>query len=131
MLAIICRYILYGWSQIIIRTSVLLFYIRTFAVDAAPRRVFWSVLIISDVLGVGLSFLNLFQCTPVSHFWLQWDGEHHGYCIGPSKISLLGGIIDLFWALVVLIVPVLYVLRLKLPFHKKIAATIMFTWGIL
>ncbi|KAK4206795.1 hypothetical protein QBC37DRAFT_114306 [Rhypophila decipiens] len=125
------EFLLYNWCEVTLRTSVLLFYIRVFPVGTGPRRIFWAVLIVSDILSVGFLFFNIFQCSPISHFWLQWDGLHEGTCIGPNKVTLSGGIIDLFWTLVILIIPLPYVLRLKLPPYKKFAATVMFTWGII
>ncbi|KAI0814457.1 CFEM domain-containing protein [Xylaria sp. FL0064] len=125
------EFILYNWAQITLRTSVLLFYIRVFAVGSKPHRVFWAILIVSDVLSVGFVLFNIFQCTPISYFWQQLDRENSGHCIDASKITLSGGIIDLFWTLLIVIVPLPYILRLKLPPHKKFAATVMFALAII
>ncbi|ROV87447.1 hypothetical protein VMCG_10777 [Cytospora schulzeri] len=81
-------------------------------------------------MSLGFFLFNIFQCTPIEYLWLQWDGEHEGHCIDTNKVTLSGGIIDLFLALIVLIIPLPYILRLKLPPHKKFATTVMFAWGI-
>ncbi|KAF2015120.1 hypothetical protein BU24DRAFT_434167 [Aaosphaeria arxii CBS 175.79] len=124
------EFILYNWCEITLRTSVLLFYLRIFATGTAPRLTFWAVLIISDTLSVGFFLFNIFQCTPIKHFWQHWDGEHEGYCVGANKVSISGGVIDLFWTLVILVVPLPHILRLQLPLYKKFAVTVMFAWGI-
>ncbi|KAJ8121734.1 hypothetical protein O1611_g10023 [Lasiodiplodia mahajangana] len=124
------EFLLYNWVEVTLRTSVLLFYIRVFAVGTGPRRIFWAVLIVSDVLSVGFLFFNIFQCTPISYFWQRWDGEHSGHCIDASKVTLSGGVIDLFWTVLIVIVPLPYILRLKLPPYKKFAATVMFALAI-
>ncbi len=51
---------------------------------------------LSDILSLGFLFFNIFQCTPISYFWLRWDGEHEGHCVDANKVTLSGGIIDLF-----------------------------------
>ncbi|KAK4160348.1 hypothetical protein QBC43DRAFT_114352 [Cladorrhinum sp. PSN259] len=124
------EFLLYNWCEVTLRTSVLLFYIRVFPIGTTARRIFWGVLIVSDILSLGFMFFNIFQCAPINHFWLQWDGLHEGTCVGPNKVTLSGGIIDLFWTLVILVIPLPYVLKLKLPPHKKFAAAVMFSWGI-
>ena len=124
------EFLLYNWCEVTLRTSVLLFYIRIFPTGTGPRRIFAGVLIVSDILSIGFLFFNIFQCTPISYFWLRWDGEHQGHCVDANKITLSGGIIDLFWTLLILVIPLPYILRLKLPPYKKFAATVMFAWGI-
>ncbi len=124
------EFLLYNWCEVTLRTSVLLFYIRVFPTGTGPRRIFAAILIVSDILSLGFLFFNIFQCTPISYFWLRWDGEHEGHCVDANKVTLSGGIIDLFWTLVILIIPLPYILRLQLPLHKKFAATVMFAWGI-
>lgn len=99
------EYLLYNWVEVTLRTSVLLFYIRVFVSGTGPHRAFWAVLIVSDILSVGFFLFNVFQCTPVNYFWLQWDAEHEGYCVGPNKISLSGGVINLFWTILILVIP--------------------------
>ncbi|KAI0486689.1 CFEM domain-containing protein [Xylaria cf. heliscus] len=123
------EFILFNWAEVTLRTSVLFFYIRVFS-GAGPRRIFWAVLIVSDILSVGFVFFNIFQCTPVDHFWLQWDKEHEGHCINASTVTLSGGVIDLFWTLLIVVIPLPYILRLKLPPYKKFAATVMFSLAI-
>ncbi|KAK3324431.1 CFEM domain-containing protein [Cercophora scortea] len=125
------EFLLYNWCEVTLRTSVLLFYIRVFPVGTGPRRIFWTVLIVSDILSVGFLLFNIFQCTPISYFWLRWDEQHEGRCINANKVTLSGGVIDLFWTLLILVIPLPYIWKLKLPPHKKFAATVMFAWGIL
>jgi hypothetical protein len=123
-------YLLYSWCQVTIRTSVLLFFIRIFAIGTA-RRLFWTILIVSNSLHLGFVLFNIFQCTPISHFWEQWHGESDGSCVGPNIVSLSGAVFDMLWTLVILIAPMPFVLRLNLPRHKKFAVAVMFAWGIL
>ncbi|KAI1440640.1 CFEM domain-containing protein [Annulohypoxylon stygium] len=124
------EFIIYNWCEVTLRTSVLLFYTRVFVTGTGPRRTFWTVLIVSDILSVGFLLFNIFQCTPINYFWLRWDGEHEGHCIDANKVTLSGGVIDLFWTVLILVIPLPHILRLKLPPHKKFAATVMFAWGI-
>jgi hypothetical protein len=124
--------LLHSWCEITLRTSVLLFYTRIFANGTSARRMFWGVLIVSDIVSVAFFIFITFQCTPISYFWLRWDGEHTGHCYIPADDALLGGIvIDLFWTLVILVIPIPHVMRLQLPRYKKLAAAVMFAWGIL
>ncbi|APA08632.1 hypothetical protein SS1G_02361 [Sclerotinia sclerotiorum 1980 UF-70] len=124
------EFLLYNWCEVTLRTSVLLFYIRVFTVGTGPRRIFLITLIVSNTLSVGFALFNIFQCTPISYFWLRWDEEHKGHCIPANKVTLSGGIIDLFWTVLIIVIPLPYILRLKLAAYKKFAATTMFALGI-
>lgn len=103
---------------------------RVFSNGQGLRRIFLATLIISNILSVGFFLFNTFQCTPVSFFWLGWDKQHAGHCIPPDKVALSGAIIDLFWTILIILLPLPTILRLKLPGYKKFVTTVMFTFGI-
>lgn len=123
-------FLIYNWCEVTLRTSVLLFYTRVFSAGTGPSRIFWTVLIVSDILSLGFLLFNIFQCTPIDYFWLRWDGQHKGHCVSASDVTLAGAVIDLFWTVLILVIPLPCILRLKLPPYKKFAATVMFAWGI-
>ncbi|KAI1151960.1 CFEM domain-containing protein [Nemania diffusa] len=124
------EFLIYNFVEVALRTSVLLFYMRVFSNGQGLRRIFLATLIISNILSVGFFLFNTFQCTPVSFFWLGWDKQHAGHCIPPDKVALSGAIIDLFWTILIILLPLPTILRLKLPGYKKFVTTVMFTFGI-
>jgi hypothetical protein len=60
----------------LLKTSLLFFYLRIF--PGTAQKLLWGTIIFNSVFGVLFMFLAAFQCTPVSYFWLNWDGEHKG-----------------------------------------------------
>lgn len=79
-------------ARLLIRISIITFYLRIFQVDRA-QRLMLGTLISSIVISLPLIFGAVFMCTPVSYFWLRWDGEHDGYCINPKPFLWAGWMI--------------------------------------
>ncbi|KAI1325328.1 hypothetical protein F5Y16DRAFT_423081 [Xylariaceae sp. FL0255] len=121
---------LYFISRVLIRVSILLFYLRIFRTPRAKIVITWT-LIFNITFVFAMLFPIIFQCSPVDYLWLQWDGTHVGRCLNFRDFVWIGtsiGIVLDFWA--VLIASIL-VSRLQLPFKKKAMVLSMFAVGLI
>ncbi len=84
--------VLYITIRDLIRLSILLFYMRIFGQIPRARRLI--ILTFVGVISTWVAFAGaiIFQCTPVEHFWLGWDGQHQGHCINQNAMTWAGAI---------------------------------------
>lgn len=68
--------IMYFAQVSLLKMSLLFFYLKIF--PGRARTLLWGTVIFNGLYGVTFMFLAAFQCSPVSYFWLGWDGEHQG-----------------------------------------------------
>lgn len=120
----------YGICRIIIRCSIILFYIRIFTLTRASK-VLWGTFAVNLIIWITWFFISIFQCRPLSYFWTQWDGQHSGSCMSANFVAWSGGGVDLAQDLFILVLPFPYLRHLRLPTRKKVATSIMFAVGAL
>ncbi|KAL5601724.1 hypothetical protein FOBRF1_009257 [Fusarium oxysporum] len=111
----------------LLKTSLLFFYLRIF--PGTAQKLLWGTIIFNSVFGVLFMFLAAFQCTPVSYFWLNWDGEHKGTCMNSTAIGWANASISVAVDVWMLAVPMWYLRKLKLHWKKKIGVAAMFIVG--
>jgi hypothetical protein len=111
------------------KLSILFFYLRIFPGDIL-RRVTWGLIIVCALTAITFVLVDSLQCSPVEHYWKQWDGQP-GRCISPSgpawSISAIGIIIDFL----MLSLPLHQIRQLSLPWWKKVTVGLMFGVGFL
>lgn len=122
---------LYITSRHLVRLSLLLFYYRLFGHILLARRLvrLTSALVIASC--IAFDFSILFGCTPIKHFWNSWDDQDEGRCISLHGIFWAGAIIDIATDLWIMLIPVPFIMQLKLSVRKRILSGIMFAFGIL
>lgn len=125
------NFMLYITSRHLVRLSILLFYHRIFGHIRLARRLtrFSYGLVIASC--IAFDFAVLFSCTPIQHFWHSWDDLDEGHCISMHGIFWAGAFIDIATDIWIMIIPVPFIVHLKLSLRKKIVSGIMFAFGIL
>ncbi|KAI1084989.1 hypothetical protein F5B20DRAFT_520502 [Whalleya microplaca] len=122
--------VLYIAARVLIRISIVLFYMRIFRSSQATRLV-RGTLISTLVISVPIIIAGIVQCNPVSYFWTRWDGEHTGRCINAKAFLWAAWIIHIlndFWLMTV---PLPLIAKLQLSLRKKLLISVMFCMGIL
>ncbi|KAK3903065.1 hypothetical protein C8A05DRAFT_43640 [Staphylotrichum tortipilum] len=112
----------------LIKLCLLLFYLRIFPSEIV-RRLLWGTLVFTVLYGITFFFLATFQCSPVRHFWLHWDGEHQGICLNLSAIGWANAAFSIaldFWMLAI---PLSQLRTLTLHWKKKVGVGVMFFVG--
>lgn len=124
-------FVLYITSRHLVRGSILLFYYRLFGNDRLARRLVKISFGMLIAFGTAFDCSILFGCTPIEHFWLSWDGQHKGYCVSIHAIFWAGAIIDILMDVWIMLIPIPFIIKLKLSLRKRILTGMMFTFGIL
>jgi hypothetical protein len=112
------------------KISILLFYLRIF-----PSRTLqiscYVVIIYVTAFTVTIDFLAIFQCTPLSYNWEGWKGNMERRCIDSNTQILVAAANTIAQDFIVLLLPLPWLVRLKVELWKKINVLWMFSAGIL
>lgn len=111
------------------KMSILFLYIRIFPSERF-NLLSKIVLVFTACYGIAFMLATIFLCTPVSHIWNGWDGEHTGKCNSSPSVVWAHAIINIVLDLVIIGSPVPILLKLTLAMDKKIGILAMFGIGI-
>ncbi|KAJ4155719.1 hypothetical protein LMH87_000953 [Akanthomyces muscarius] len=128
-----CEYvfsILYNPALMAAKTSILIFYLRLAKnTQVVLRYASWFTLIVVNLAGIVLTFMNIFQCSPVHAAWMAFYS-------GPAKcIPLLTEFIcaspvNIVTDLAILALPIPVLTGMRLPPRQKTILIMTFTIGI-
>ncbi|KAH7120705.1 CFEM domain-containing protein, partial [Dactylonectria macrodidyma] len=121
---------LYFLQTTLVKLSIIAFYMRIFPARGV-QRVLWATFIFTSLWGVAFIFTSIFQCSPIPHFWKQWDGMHEGTCANVNAISWSNASISIALDLWILAIPLWQLRSLKLHWKKKVGVALMFCVGTL
>lgn len=111
----------------VIKVSILLLYYSIFHVSSNFR---WAVRIAGGlcvIWGITLTFLIIFQCTPVNALWEQMAAPQ--VCMSTSKLLLGYEVSNLVLDVMVLCLPLGMLRTLQLPGYRKASVGGMFLLG--
>jgi hypothetical protein len=122
--------IFYVLTVALVKLSFLCFCLRIF-----PRREFRRIIhILMGVValyGIAFTLVTVFNCTPVSYIWTNWDGEHTGKCINFNMFAWAHAAINILLDMILVGVPIPELLALSLSTKKKVFIIMMFSMGAL
>jgi hypothetical protein len=123
--------ILYFFQMTLLKLTLLFFFLRIF-----PKTIIRNLLkgTIAFTILYGLTFVvvAIFQCHPISHYWIKWDKEHNdGNCVNVNALAWSNAIISIVLDIWMLVLPLYEVFRLQLSWRKKMSVAIMFLVGTL
>jgi vacuolar-type H+-ATPase subunit I/STV1 len=121
--------VLYFFNVAMLKLSLLFFFQRIF--PAKPvQKILWGTIVFNIMTGIAFVITAIFQCTPISHYWEKWDGEHsNGTCINVNALGWANAIISILMDVWMLAIPLWQVSRLKMAWRKKISVALMFCVG--
>ncbi|KAM0257185.1 hypothetical protein ACHAQJ_004547 [Trichoderma viride] len=128
-----CEYvfsILYNPALMATKTSILIFYLRlTQNTQMVLRFASWLILVIVNIAGVVLTFMNIFQCTPVQ---AAWNANYKGptKCIPLLTEFICAAPVNIVTDLAILALPIPVLTGMRLPSRQKTILVITFTLGI-
>ena len=121
---------LYTAARGFIRGAIALLYLKVFPPAKAKRFVAWTLAILAaDQLA--FLFALIFQCSPVSSFWTNWDAITPRKCTDYVAFAWAAGAIGIVYDAWLILVPLPYMLRLKVHWSKKLVAILMICSGVL
>ncbi|PSR80899.1 hypothetical protein BD289DRAFT_340681, partial [Coniella lustricola] len=119
---------LWNLSLTVIKLSVLLFYIKVFAVTSIvlPAKILMGLIVL---LGFSGFLSTVFICHPFAYNWdLEIQG---GYCGSQSALFAAFGMLNIATDVMVLAMPIRTLLGLRMPVWKKSCLLATFTMGFL
>lgn len=122
--------ILYFAVLTVLKVSILFFYLRIFP-DAKVRRVLWTTQALNGLSGLAFIIAAIFQCSPISYFWTNWDGEHEGKCINIHALVWANAIASIVFDICILAIPLSQLHKLNLHWKRKVGVALMFIVGTL
>ncbi|KAL6878539.1 major facilitator superfamily domain-containing protein [Trichoderma novae-zelandiae] len=128
-----CEYvfsILYNPALMATKTSILIFYLRLARnTQMVLRFASWLTLVIVNIAGVVLTFMNIFQCTPVQ---AAWNANYKGStrCIPLLTEFICAAPVNIVTDLAILALPIPVLTGMRLPSRQKTILVVTFTLGI-
>ncbi|KAF2790229.1 hypothetical protein K505DRAFT_377667 [Melanomma pulvis-pyrius CBS 109.77] len=110
------------------KISFLYFCLRIFPRKELRTTIF-TLVAISTAYGIAFTIACLFNCTPVSFIWENWDGEHKGKCINFHVFAWAHAAINIALDVTIIAVPIPELLKLSLSMKKKVYIIMMFSIG--
>jgi hypothetical protein len=112
------------------KISFLFFCLRIFPRQQL-RNTVYTLIALSLAHGAAFTITCLFNCTPISYIWTNWDGEHTGKCIKFNIFAWVHAATNIILDVAIIVVPIPELLRLSLSLRKKIYVIMMFSVGLL
>lgn len=116
------------------KLSILGFYLRFFPFVVFPglRTAIYATIAITAGMGISFTFTIIFQCTPVSFFWSGFENPvPSGSCIDINIYGWAAAAINFALDLWLLVLPMPELIKLSLPWRKKVVVCLMFAVGSL
>lgn len=124
--------LLYTITRFFVRASIILFYLRVFppSQDNKLGRILQYTMIFNVVYNISFLFAVIFQCTPISDFWTQWEGIHQGRCGNANILAWVAAATGIAFDVWLLALPFPQLLALNLHWKKKVMGGMMFFVGV-
>lgn len=117
----------YIWAFVLIKLSFAVFYLRVIPTSGF-RRLNYIIIAILAAQGVEETFVVCFACRPIYKFWRP---AVDGTCLNLLNFYYISFGIKLATDIVLFLEPIPTLLRLKLPWVKRIGLVVMFSLGLL
>ncbi|POR38557.1 L-fucose-proton symporter [Tolypocladium paradoxum] len=128
-----CEYvfsILYNPALMATKTSILVFYLRLAKnTQVVLRYASWATLVVVNVAGLVLTFMNIFQCRPVNAAWMPIFIENT-WCVPLLTEFICAAPVNIVTDLAILALPIPVLTGMRLPSRQKTILVLTFTIGI-
>ncbi len=123
--------LLYTTTHFFVRASIIFFYMRIFSPRADNKigRILLFTMIFNIVYNFSFLIAVILQCSPVSHFWTQWEGLGGGKCGNASVLVWVSAATGVLFDLWLMALPFPQLFALNLSWKKKVMGGIMFFVG--
>ena len=109
------------------KTSICLFYLTLSENQQVFRYTTIATLVVVNVAGLALTFLNLFQCRPLGAAFRDPTSDAH--CIDIVTLYLSSAPVNIITDLAILFLPMPILTSMRLPRNEKIILIITFSFG--
>ncbi|RCI08570.1 hypothetical protein L249_4777 [Ophiocordyceps polyrhachis-furcata BCC 54312] len=127
-----CEYgfsILYNPALMATKTSILIFYLRLAKnTQVVLRYASWATLVVVNLSGCVLTFMNIFQCSPIGAAWMA-DFDRESSCIPLLTEFICAAPVNIVTDLAILALPIPVLTGMRLPMRQKTILVMTFTVG--
>lgn len=109
------------------------FFLLRIATKKSHRILLHSIIVLVSLLTIAYFLFLVFQCTPVSYFWLQFSGKT-GKCLSPGLVGAMTYVhsgINAFSDVTLALLPVIIVSGLQMNIRTKITVSGILSLGVL
>jgi hypothetical protein len=111
-----------------VKSSILVFYLTLTQGEKIFRYANYATLVVVNVAGLALTFVNIFQCRPVgAAFAASLPVDAH--CTDILTLYLSSSPVNIITDLAILVLPNPILTRMRLPRKQKIILVITFSFG--
>ena len=128
--------LIWAFTIPIIKLSILLFYRRIFTTNERWFR--WATIImIAETIAwmIATAILSIMNCNPVYYFWqqpylfLKMKTPSEGSCLDFARVQIPPSALNTAGDIILLFLPVPHLLKLQMPWRRKLAVFFYFTLG--
>jgi hypothetical protein len=122
----------YTVTTVSIRLSIAVFLLRI-CIKPGQRWLIYGTMTMIICFSIFYFFLVLFQCSPVSFFWDQYEGKK-GFCIDPAAVpdaSIAHSVLSLTADWILGLLPVALLWHLKMDTRTKVSVAGLLSLGLL
>lgn len=118
--------------MVFVRLSIAVFLLRI-CVKSIYKIIIYATLGMVIAYSIFYCFLVIFQCSPVSFFWGQYEGMA-GSCIGPAIIpnaSIVHSVVNFIADWVFCLLPIALIWNLQMNMRTKVSVATLLSLGLL
>lgn len=121
--------ILYNPALMATKTSILIFFLRLAKnTQIVLRYASWATLLVVNLSGLVLTFMNIFQCNPIAAAWTTSDAS--AKCIPLLTEFICAAPVNIVTDLAILALPIPVLTGMRLPIRQKAILLVTFSLGI-
>ncbi|KAL4784350.1 major facilitator superfamily domain-containing protein [Aspergillus varians] len=120
--------VLYNPALMAVKSSILVFYLTLTQGEKIFRYANYATLLVVNVAGLALTFVNIFQCQPVAAAWAA-SLPVDAHCTDILTLYLSSSPVNIITDLAILVLPNPILTRMRLPLKQKIILVITFSFG--
>ncbi len=122
--------ILYNPSLMLTKTSIIVFFLSVMSkdVDSVFKWCNWLTLAVVNIVGLALTFFNIFQCSPVAAGYL-YPTPKNAKCTDIVTLYLSSAPANIITDIAILFLPIPILTGMRLPRKQKIILVATFSFG--
>ncbi|KAI4172256.1 MAG: hypothetical protein LQ343_003691 [Gyalolechia ehrenbergii] len=120
--------VLYNPALMATKTSICLFYLTLAKNQPTFKWMTIATLVVVNVAGTALTFLNIFQCCPITHLFRQ-PVPSNVKCLDIIALYLSSAPINIITDLALLMLPMPILTAMRLPRNEKLILIVTFSFG--
>lgn len=120
----------YLFLMMLLKLTFCFLYLRIFQ-STTLRRLLWATVIFHVLFGTATFVSSVFTCTPISYLWTRYTQTAKGHCIDIPGLYWTYGAVTVASDVWLLALPLPSVLKLNLPWERKVGITVMLLTGFL